>query len=138
MSALAVMRYEQGLYLNPSKKLTNYLEVSETAYQAWRTIHQESARIYFKPFPRPSLDFGQHPFVNLRQTISQRAVGTSSQMSFCVLLALHPSTVAEYEKGHLIKLPSAIRVALYNAGLSESQINELDELGRWYNERSGH
>lgn len=135
MSSLAVMRYEQGLYLNPSKKLIDYLNVSVGAYQNWRTMHQESARIWFKPYPNLSLAFNQHPFVNLRQTISQRAVGSNSQMSFCVLLALHPSTVAEYEKGHLVKLPSAIRVALYNAGVSESQINDLDELGRWYNER---
>lgn len=133
ISTLAVIRYEQGLYQNISEKFTAELGVKNDSYQAWRTMHQEAAREYMKPFPFVrTIPDGEHPFVQFRKIITQRAVGTSSRMAFCILLALHPATVASYEKCGLRKLPNAISVALYNAGVSLAQINELDTFGQYY------
>lgn len=133
MSRLAVIRYEQGLYQNISEKITEVLGVTQDSYSTWRIMQQESARPYMKPIPfvRTNPD-GEHPIVQFRKIITQRAVGKSSQMSFCILLALHPGTVAQYEKCRLRKLPNAIRVALHNAGVSEAQIDELDTFGQFY------
>lgn len=142
VSALAVLRYEQGLYDSPSPKLidalSEYYPLGRQdlidAYQAWRIMKQEDSRDCFKPWPQVLIG-NEHPFATFRKVITQRAVGKSSKMSFCVLLAIHPATLYSYEHSRLTHIPSVIKSALHNAGVTGEHISELDHLGVVYNER---
>lgn len=139
ITPLAVLRYEQGLYENPSEKLTERLEVSPDEYRTWRVMHQESQRDNFKSVPTiNSLIYAaenKHPFTAFREIMTNRAVGKQSQIAFCILLAIHPSVVADYENGKMERMPPLVKEALHNAGVTYSYLEELETLGRLYNER---
>jgi transcriptional regulator with XRE-family HTH domain len=145
ISPTAVLRYEQGLYEEISDKiyrtLLEYepLDVSivdlPAYYRAWRTHHQYEASKYFNPLPALAVLSDEHPFVTFRRSITTRAVGKDSRISFCILLAIHPSVVLDYEAGKQEHMPNLIQQALANAGVSARYINSLDQLGGVYYDR---
>ena len=137
ISPTAVLRYEQGLYQEISPKITKALE-DETLplrYRLWRLKHQQDAERYFKELPQLTIKPGEHPFETFRKTITTRAVGKDSRVSFCILLAIHPSVVAEYEKGKQMHMPGLIREALNTAGVPGLYLNSLDQFGAIYHDR---
>lgn len=140
MSRLAVLRYEQYLYEQPSPKLIRFyqdqfpgLDYSKR-YSDARFAVQAEANLRLEPLPNLRMFRDEHPFITWRTTITTRAVGEDSRMAFCKFLALHPATVAEYEHGRLRNLPSAIREALFN--VPSWYLDNLDNLGAiWYDRK---
>lgn len=137
ISPTAVLRYEQGLYQEISPKITKVLEDDNLPkrYHLWRLVHQQSAEEYFKELPQLTIKPGEHPFETFRKTVTSRAVGKDSRVSFCILLAIHPSVVAEYEKAKQMHMPRLIQEALDTAGVPDTYINSLDQFGAIYYER---
>lgn len=138
----AVMRYEQGLYVEPSMKIINVLAAYGTPqsdlvedYKDWRDYHQKSARRYINPLPNLEVKPNEHPFTTWRKTVTRRAVGKESAMSFCILLAVHNAVVLNYEKAGHKHIPNLLWNALANAGVSEPYLQNLDDLGAIYYER---
>lgn len=145
MSPQAVMRYEQGLYENLSMKLLNAISelidiprvVIETDYDSYRDWKQKAAGQYLQQPPPLYFNEALHPFKNFRQRLTSGAVGNESRMAFCILLAVHPATVAEYDEGKVKSMPALIERALKNAGLSDEYLKSLQELGEiWYERHS--
>jgi transcriptional regulator with XRE-family HTH domain len=143
-STLAVLRYEQGLYDEPSQKIVTALAVlTDTppttltqAYHEWRRDLRQENSIYFENPPPLSVRPDEHPFVTFRKTITTRAVGKDSRMAFCILLAIHPSKVSEYEKGMQAHIPRLILDSLIDVGLKPYYIEGLDQLGVVYHDRT--
>ena len=142
MSPTAVLRYEQGLYQELSEKISGvFTSLDEEAanlpeaYRTWRKAHQLEAKRYINPLPNLMVISGEHPFTTWRRTVTTRAVGKDSRVSFCILLAIHPGVVLEYEKGKQRHMPHLIKEALINAGASETYVKSLDDLGAIYHDR---
>jgi hypothetical protein len=143
ISPTAVLRYEQGLYEQISEKIVDALAEHEpncrmyirASYLEWRFNHQKEATKYFNPLPALAVLSDEHPFVTFRRSITTRAVGKDSRVSFCILLAIHPSVVLDYEAGKQEHMPNLIQQALANAGVSARYINSLDQLGGVYYDR---
>lgn len=144
ISPTALLRYEQGLYENVSEKILDVLvDIDDSAlaqnlnalYTIWRNEHREEAAKYFQPLPHLVVIGDEHPFVTFRRTITMRAVGKDSRIAFCILLALHPSVVLDYEANKQAGMPHMIKAALLTAGLTERYINSLDQLGGVYYDR---
>ncbi len=145
MSPQAVMRYEQGLYENLSDKLattigmlsgTPLIEVNRQ-YGLDRIATQVAAWKYVAVPPPIHFTETLHPFLNFRQGITTAAVGNRSRMSFCILLACHPATVAEYDSGRVGNMPALIKRALVNADISAEYLKTLCEMGEIWYERYG-
>lgn len=143
----AVLRYEQGIYENPSESIINAFHtindnddddpfVLPYKYHEYRQWKQKAASKYFKQLPQLAVKPNEHPFVTFRKHVTQQAVGKDSRMSFCILLAIHPSVVLDYEKGKQPHIPALIRSALVNAAVGEAYLKGLDELGEFYYERN--
>lgn len=146
MSAQAVMRYEQGLYEGLSAKLRDTLaeladldpNLIDYNYEQFREAVQFEARAYVLPPPPIVITADKHPFCHFRETVSKRRNGAASRISFCILLAMHPATVAEYDEGKVIHMPALIHRGLTNAGLSSDYLNQLSAVGElWYERHSG-
>lgn len=142
MTRLAVLRYEQYLYEELSSKLVSFYakqtdrdlsDIQSQYHQERLMVQYEANQIILEPYPSLRIIGGEHPFTTFRRTLTYRAVGEDSRMAFCKLLALHPSTVAEYEAAKLRSLPSAIRSALFS--LPEDYLNNLNQLGEIYYDR---
>lgn len=143
VSVNAVLRYEQGLYENPSANIIHHLaenpqheQTLKQKYYDWRIVKQREAAFYFHPRPQLAVRPNEHPFTTFRKTITQRAVGKESAISFCILLAINAAALQEYEKGKHAHIPSHIWAALVTAQLPDSYIENLDQLGVIYYERS--
>lgn len=131
----AVIKHEQGLYVNPSPRILDVLSdevltsgLLTTAYRCWQDDLRESADLpttanYYEGNSRP---VGTSPFLHYRT----KFIGCSSRMAFCKLLALHPSIVAEYEAGRTKYMPVSIYQALIMAGVKPSLLAILDDLGK--------
>lgn len=157
MSPQAVMRYEQGLYEAPSMKLVRALAYQLTlrtceetsssfqptenthilnlksAYTTFRLATQASVGRFMRFPPELHLVGDEHPFLTFRKAMTKGAVGKDSRASFCILLALHPAVVAEYDSGRCRTMPALIKRALSNTGLEDDYIKNLDVLGEiWY------
>lgn len=142
ISPTALLRYEQGLYEEISEKIVDALygidddaALLRVQYRWWRQDHQLEAAKYFKPLPHLVVIGDEHPFVTFRRSITTRAVGKDSRISFCILLAIHPSVVLDYEASKQEHMPNLIQVALTAAGVPEHYINSLDQLGGVYYDR---
>lgn len=143
ISPTAVLRYEQGLYEAPSEKIMDVFEEYQPDtsvwlsyhYTNWRHIQQGNAGKYFTELPSLGNFEGEHPFATFRRRITTRAVGKDSRISFCILLAIHPAVVLEYEKCRSRRLPNLIREALVRAYVPEDYINDLASLGEIYHDR---
>lgn len=150
ISAQAVLRYEQGLYEEPSDKLVSALvsltqqtevveEVVESSSQIIKEYHefrvdtQYAARRYFSMAyitnSVPLTATNGHPFKTWRTNL----LNSTSRMKFCKLLAINPAVVLEYERGSRAHMPPMIRTALTNAKCPISTIDTLDLLGARYN-----
>ena len=146
MSPTALLRYEQGIYETPSEKIVNAFHslndddsddpfLLSVQYHNWRMEVQKEASKYVNPLPSLAVLKDEHPFTTFRKAITTSAVGKDSRMSFCILLAIHPSVVLDYEKCKQPHMPALIHSALSNAGINEEYINSLDQLGVVYYER---
>lgn len=158
ISQQGVLRYEQSLYEEPSSKLVTALaEAMDYAgitpeydpsdpmtghtrnlliglYKTNRLeIQREAARYFSKYYPVMSHGM-EHPFITWRTHI----LGTSSRMKFCILLAVHPAVVAEYEKGKRPYMPALLKDALVAAGVGNELLGELDHAGSIYYDRVKH
>lgn len=140
MSPQAVMRYEQGLYENLSTKLcsavadmANLSEAEVEVYYASFRAETQRAAIRFLRNPPPLQINETHPFRLFREGLTSGAVGNKSRMAFCILLAVHPATVAQYDEGKVKHMPSLIRRALEVGELDATYLKSLMEFGEiWY------
>ena len=134
----AVLKYEQGLYQEPSHKILNVLaavgldqdciinleHLTEDYYQ-WRLIHQAAQRWVFADVRVFRANDEEHPFRTLRRTVGR---GYTVQ-GFAVLLAVHPSTIQDYDSGKVRSMPGPIRDALEVAGCRESVLVDINKFG---------
>lgn len=144
MSSAAIMKYEQGLYENPSPKLLSYLaSQSETSVEKILLSYnefQEHTRRYASRYLAHAYlaqtellrlrTNNRHPF----QTWRSDLLNSSSRMKFCKLLAINPAVVLAYERGDSPKMPPMIRNALYTAGTPDTTVDALTRLGAEYHD----
>ena len=148
MSTHAVLRYEQGLYENLSNNLlmtlSDHLGLSADEHklmlQAYDNFRLETQRAAAPLMEHPSpiqinVDF--HPFVAFREHITMRAVGKANRMRFCILLALNPAVVLNYESGKQGPMPALIKAGLTNAKLDKGYLEMLEIYGQIWHERYG-
>lgn len=145
MSPLAVLRYEQFIYEELSDKLAEFYAEEfpeetpnsvKAIYRFNRAQYQTNQCLrYCIPPPTLLIRGGEHPFITWRRTITTRAVGKESRMSFCILLALHPAVVADYESGKLKTMPKQIRSVL-QLQIPIDYVNQLNSLGEIWHERN--
>lgn len=147
MSPQGVMRYEQGLYENLSVKLRDAIvELTDwppykvdQLYHAFRVDTQIKAQEYLADPPPIHFTETRPPFLNFREGLTSGAVGTKSRMAFCIMLAVHPATVQQYDEGKVKYMPALIKRALINGGLNGDYLKSLCEVGEiWYERHSAH
>lgn len=142
----SVLKYEQGLYQEPSANIITALlsEAEEQGtpfsltelykdYADWRVTHQKAQQWIFDRIYSLPISADEHPFKTFRKKLYNpiSPEGYSVQ-GFAVLLALHPATVTEYDSGRVRHMPSIIREALERAGCRTNIISDLDEFGGFY------
>lgn len=142
----AILKYEQGLYQEPSLKILRTLRaVGEDLdyvvdvksitdeYHHWRLLHQASQRWLFEDIRTLSFNEHTHPFRTLRNTVGSESNRHGYTLQgFAVLLAIHPSTLQTYDGAKIKWMPSVIRSALLTAGCREQLIKEIDSKGAKY------
>jgi DNA-binding XRE family transcriptional regulator len=129
----AILKYEQGLYENPSLKILKVLsdrtgipvKALIIEYSEWRSWKRRTAYL-------PSvgiLHFNEffHPLTQYRE-----AAGYRSMQSFCIDLCMHPATVGKYEKGLCRSMPLMVKTALSEGGLSPTGIDIIHRRGQVY------
>lgn len=134
----AILKYEQGLYQEPSTKILRTLEAVgkdldyvvdigkiTNEYHHWRLLHQASQRWLFEDIRTLNYRENIHPFKVLRHTVGS---GYTLQ-GFAVLLAIHPSTLQMYDANKVKWMPGVIKAALTTAGCREQLLKELDSKG---------
>jgi DNA-binding XRE family transcriptional regulator len=145
MTPHAILRYEQGLYDQLSPKLSlfcsEHLDLLPSEVEAEYRLFQHNRRRdsagYFLPFPNLVMSPSEHPFVYFRNVITTRAVGKKTRIGFCVLLAMNPAVVLQYEKGRTAHLPLLMVGCLRDAGVPGDKIKDLDSYGEIWHERHG-
>jgi transcriptional regulator with XRE-family HTH domain len=134
MTPGAVLKYEQGLYENPSCNLIETLctlsdyDRHELTYRygLWRDDKRAAvglrslANIYLGPL-------NIHPM-----TAYRRAVGYETAQSFCIALCIHPSVLAKYEAGKTKTMPKMLETALRAGGLGSPDIRIIQQYGADY------
>jgi len=145
MTPHAILRYEQGLYEDLSPKLSLFLseqldvlpsEIEKQYHDFQRERRQASAQ-YLSPFPALVMNAHEHPFIYFRNVVTMRAVGKKTRVGFCILLAMNPAVVIQYENGTKLNLTSVMRDALKDAGVSFQHLEDLDSYGEIWMERYG-
>lgn len=134
----AILKYEQGLYQEPSTKILRTLaSVGEdqdftvdlasitNSYHHWRLLHQAAQRWLFEDIRSLKFNNSVHPFRTLRHNVGH---GYTLQ-GFAVLLAVHPSTIQTYDNTKVKWMPSVIKSALETAGCRAQLIMEIDNKG---------
>lgn len=134
----AILKYEQGLYQEPSKKILKILaavgEEQDTIidlqdltdrYYTWRRVHQASQRWLFEDLRTFRGNDEEHPFRTLRRTVGN----SYTVQGFAVLLAVHPSTIQDYDSCKVRSMPGIIRSALETAGCRENIIDQINKYG---------
>jgi DNA-binding XRE family transcriptional regulator len=145
MTPHAILRYEQGLYDALSPKLSLYasqhLQILpsevEQSYHEFQLERRRQSAQYFIPFPHLTLHPHEPPFIYFRNSITTRAVGKKTRIGFCILLAMNPAVVLQYERGLARHLPLLVSGALKDAGVSDGHIKDLDSYGEIWSERYG-
>lgn len=147
MSPHALLRYEQGLYehISPALLETICLQFDLDAatvahdYNVFRMETQRSAHEWMRDSDLTPIQISPdvHPFVSFREGVTLRAVGRTSRIRFCILLAINPAVVLNYDNGRQGPMPTLIREALINAGLKDEYLKKLDIYGQLWHERYG-
>jgi DNA-binding XRE family transcriptional regulator len=145
MTPHAILRYEQGLYDNLSPKLSLYcshhLDILpsevELRYRNFQLNRRKESAQYFQPPPQLVMNAYEHPFVFYRNVITTRAVGKKTRIGFCVLLAMNPAVVLQYERGLQPGMPHLIAACLSDALVSAELILDLASYGEIWSERYG-
>lgn len=144
MTSQAVMRYEQHLYESLSDSLAEALATAgdcpvgevHRLYNERREEIQIEANL--NSTPPLVLEVGTHPFETFRVGLMRDRGLKESRIAFCILLALHPSVVADYDSGRMKKMPALIRRGLLTGGMPLDKIDLLDTFGEIaYERRSG-
>src|SRR6478735_12682537 len=107
MTPHAILRYEQGLYEDLSPKLSLFISEHldmlpsqvEKQYHDFQKQRRTLTSQFLTPFPHLVMNAHQHPFVYFRNDITMRAVGKKTRVGFCILLAMNPAVVIQYENG---------------------------------------
>ena len=145
ISAQAVLRYEQLLYEHISEKIVNALVDNygldgnelRSGYQQDRVEQRNLASTLVQPLPPITVSESEHPFVTWREKVGKTAVGNDSRVSFCILLAVHPGSVAAYEKGAIRSMPRSIKSALEQVIRDDEYVQKLEQFGEyWYDRRT--
>lgn len=144
----AILKYEQGLYQEPSKKILSMLaavgkdqdiiidlfELTDS-YYTWRQLHQAAQHWLFQDLRVFRANEEEHPFRTLRRTIGK----SYTVQGFAVLLAVHPSTIQDYDSGKVRVMPKIIRQALENAGCRETVLIDIEKFGeQFYDEKKAN
>ncbi len=139
MSAQAVMRYEQALYENLSMKLATAVgeldDLSPSVVCSDYSYYREEVQVSANLTECPPIRFiaGEHPFLTFRTEVLRSKGLNESRMAFCILLAIHPATVLEYDSGRTRTMPALIERALVTAGMDTEVIETLKTFGElWY------
>ncbi len=139
MSAQAVMRYEQSVYDKISLKLAQALADLEQCpvgeIEVRYDLHRHEVQVYANLTITPPLRIalGEHPFETFRKDVMRAKGLKESRMAFCILLAIHPAVVSEYDSGRTRQMPALIDRALNNAGMPYALIETLNTFGElWY------
>lgn len=144
----AVIKYEHGLYPEPSDKIINALSAAidggpsyaialRMSYMNWRYDRIVAAIPFFKRYLDTSSvapSGGENPFISWRV----RHLHISSRMEFCKLLVLHPAIVQKYEEGQMRQMPEVIWSTLKAVGLPVGSLSYLNSLGESYYDRTHH
>lgn len=141
----ALIKYEQGLYPEPSLKIiTALVEAADgdllystrlfNSYYDWRAQKVIAARLFFK---QHRVVNGLNPTGGLNPFICWRAhhLHIASRLEFCKLLVLHPAVVQKYEEGQMRHMPDSISNTLLAVGVGKDSIDFLDYLGERYYDR---
>lgn len=145
MTPHALLRYEQGLYEQISPNLLSCLEWEfnikpedlKADYAKFRHDQQIACAEHMQHPPRIQITAEKHPFTLFREGITRRAVGKDTRIGFCILLAINPAVVLNYDSGKQATMPHLIKDALLNAGLDEGYLKMLDNYGQIWFERYG-
>lgn len=136
MTPGAVLKYEQGLYEQPSQKLVEYLAYDDEEadllvldYHSWRCRKRRSVNLPALGALSFSKDF--HPMETYRNSLQK------SPQGFCVMLCIHPGSYADYESGHLSNMPRSLSEALSDGGLSRVEITIIQDYAREFHIRYG-
>lgn len=145
VSPHALLRYEQGLYEEISPHILNYvsgladLPIAriKNDYRIFRLETQQRAKSLFYPLPVVRITPEEHPFTYFRRECMERRTGKDSRIGFCILLAMNPAVVLNYDKGKQGPMPALIKQALKNAEVYDNYIELLDTYGQLWHERYG-
>ena len=145
MTPHAILRYEQGLYEDLSPTLADYTaqvleltpEATAQAYHDFQMARRQESAQYFEPWPRLVMDPRVHPFVLFRNDITMRAVGKKTRVGFCILLAMNPAVLIQYENGVKRNLTPVMGRALKQAFVSAQHLEDLDSYGEIWCDRHG-
>lgn len=96
-------------------------------------VTQKRGEAYFKfdlgNYTLPPPTGVLHPILALRETI---AFGGLSRIGFAKAFCVHPASLYKLEFGDSQHLPAQLRVALLEAGLPDTVVDELDfRIGEW-------
>ena len=130
VTALAQEAEYQGLYPTQGEAENAIIQ----RYKAHRHWIQTSADRYFKRYYPVISHAAEHPFITWRTNV----LGTPSRMKFCIILALHPAPVGEYEKARRAYMPAQLVDALRTAGVGDKQLTDLNIAGALYYDRMKH
>ncbi|SRR5881394_1830392 len=146
-----IVKLEQTVYRSPSEKVTNYL--AEATYGSTSEIVTE----YDEDFRRkqdhmdalepPDWDLIKsslsvllnqkpetHPFVLLRQLLSDHYLMPGSQIKWATTFNIHPAELSKYELGKTINMPSSVVRSLVRLGCPTELLGFVDaRVHEWAN-----
>lgn len=144
----ALIKYEQGLYPEPSLKIltalvtaldadSDYADTLTRAYYNWRVDKLIEAKVVFK---FNTVIKGLHPTGGVGPFLCWRLhhLHISSRLEFCKLLVLHPAVVQKYEEGQMRSMPVSLYATLLAVGLTADSVNYLSILGERYYDQTHH
>jgi len=144
----ALIKYEQGLYPEPSPKIltalttaldqdSDYPGVLTKAYYNWRMDKLLDARVVFR---HNHVVRGLHPTGGISPFVCWRLyhLHISSRLEFCKLLVLHPAVVQKYEEGQMRTMPVSLYETLVLVGIEKDSVDYLKLLGERHYDRLHH
>lgn len=148
MTPIAIHRYEQMVYANPSPTYIAALAES-TGYSAaaLRDIYYEArkeriattCRLFKEFFASPAYDFnrlfaydnGEHPYKRFRYYVLGGVGESLSDMAWCSLTCFHPGQLYRFEQVG-VNIPKVQREFLESCGVSAKEIKELNAMIKEY------